>query len=178
MAKGGRTYKRDGNGRFASTGGGGAKKAKKQSGGPSRLTRDNSGKITSVGGDGATARGGRLKTASGKLRETQIRKTSISANPKGAIRKSDVKKAISDNKFVDKTIRSEVMGTYVSREDRANAKMGMAKKRVAAQRMKRGKKYDSSGNPAKVKSGGVAKTGLRKIRAAQKRKALYATRAS
>jgi hypothetical protein len=40
--------------------------------GPNRLTRDNSGKITSVGGDGATVRGGRLKTASGKLRARQV----------------------------------------------------------------------------------------------------------
>lgn len=36
--------------------------------GANRLTRDNAGKITSVGGDGATARGGRLRTASGKQR--------------------------------------------------------------------------------------------------------------
>lgn len=40
--------------------------------GTNRLTRDNSGRITSVGGDGATVRGGRLKTASGKQRETQV----------------------------------------------------------------------------------------------------------
>lgn len=40
--------------------------------GTNRLTRDNSGRITSVGGDGATVRGGRLKTASGKQRGTQV----------------------------------------------------------------------------------------------------------
>lgn len=70
----GRTYKRDGNGRFASTGGGGSKRpaAKRVAKGPNRLTRDNSGKITSVGGDGATVRGGRLRTAGGKLRARQV----------------------------------------------------------------------------------------------------------
>ncbi|MGA1114741.1 MAG: hypothetical protein ACO3TI_07330 [Aquiluna sp.] len=74
MARGNRTYKRDSNGRFASTGGGGKRSrpaAKRVAKGPNRLTRDNSGRITSVGGNGATARGGRLRTASGNLRATQ-----------------------------------------------------------------------------------------------------------
>jgi hypothetical protein len=74
MARGNRTYKRDSNGRFASTGGGGKRSrpaAKRVERGPNKLTRDNSGKITSVGGNGATARGGRLRTASGNLRATQ-----------------------------------------------------------------------------------------------------------
>ena len=70
-----RTYKRDGNGRFAGGGGGssgGGKRpaAKAVSRGVNRLTRDNAGKITSVGGEGATARGGRLKTAAGNKRAT------------------------------------------------------------------------------------------------------------
>lgn len=42
--------------------------------GANRLTRDNAGKITSVGGDGATARGGRLRTASGKQRGAVVAK--------------------------------------------------------------------------------------------------------
>lgn len=64
-----RTYKRDANGRFAGGGGGsGRPKAKPVSRGANRLTRDNAGRITSVGGDGATARGGRLRTASGRRR--------------------------------------------------------------------------------------------------------------
>jgi hypothetical protein len=77
-----RTYKRDGNGRFAggggSSGGGGGKRpaAKSVSRGVNRLTRDNAGKITSVGGEGATARGGRLKTAAGNKRATQTAKVS------------------------------------------------------------------------------------------------------
>ncbi len=73
----GRTYKRDGNGRFASTGTSGKKSrppAKSVSKGVNKLTRDNAGKITSVGGDGATARGGRLKTAAGNLRATQTKR--------------------------------------------------------------------------------------------------------
>jgi hypothetical protein len=78
-----RTYKRDGNGRFAggggsSSGGGGGKRpaAKSVSRGVNRLTRDNAGKITSVGGTGATARGGRLKTAAGNKRAMQTAKVS------------------------------------------------------------------------------------------------------
>lgn len=65
-----RTYKRDNRGRFASTGSArGAKPATRMATrGANRLTRDNAGRITSVGGDGATARGGRLRTASGKAR--------------------------------------------------------------------------------------------------------------
>lgn len=73
----GRTYKRDGNGRFASTGTSGKKSrppAKTVAKGVNKLTRDNAGKITSVGGDGATARGGRLKTAAGNLRATQTKR--------------------------------------------------------------------------------------------------------
>lgn len=69
-----RTYRRDANGRFAGGGGGGGSSrpaAKPAPRGTNRLTRDNSGRITSQGGNGATARGGRLKTASGKLRATQ-----------------------------------------------------------------------------------------------------------
>jgi hypothetical protein len=74
-----RTYKRDSRGRFAS--GGSARSTPKTrvvtgaravSGGKNRLTRDNAGRITSVGGQGATARGGRLRTASGAKRGAVI----------------------------------------------------------------------------------------------------------
>jgi hypothetical protein len=53
------------------------------------LTRDNAGRITSVGGDGATARGGRLRTASGNQRATQTARISggraagTTAKPRG-----------------------------------------------------------------------------------------------
>ena len=86
-----RTYKRDGNGRFAggggSSGGGGGKRpaAKSVSRGVNRLTRDNAGKITSVGGSGATARGGRLKTAAGNNRAMQTAKVSGS-RPAGTMK--------------------------------------------------------------------------------------------
>ena len=68
-----RTYKRDSNGRFASTGGArsGRPAAKPVNRGRNRITRDNAGRITSVGGEGATARGGRLRTAAGNRRATQ-----------------------------------------------------------------------------------------------------------
>lgn len=89
-----RTYKRDANGRFASGGGtrSGRPAAKPVSRGRNRLTRDNAGKITSVGGEGATARGGRLRTAAGNKRATQVarikgaggklRKPVVSGKPK------------------------------------------------------------------------------------------------
>lgn len=73
-----RTYKRDSRGRFAvgggSSGGSSRPKAQMQQRGTNRLTRDNAGKITSVGGSGATARGGRLRTASGKQRGAVLMK--------------------------------------------------------------------------------------------------------
>jgi len=74
-----RTYKRDSRGRFASGGGsgGGRPKAKKVSREKNLLTRDNAGRITSVGGDGATGRGGRLRTASGKKRATQLERLKV-----------------------------------------------------------------------------------------------------
>jgi len=73
-----RRYNRDSRGRFASGGGGGSRRpaARGISRGTNRLTRDNSGRITSVGGDGATARGGRLRTTSGKQRATQTARIS------------------------------------------------------------------------------------------------------
>lgn len=69
-----RQYKRDNRGRFSSTGSArsGRPATRMVSRGVNRLTRDNAGRITSVGGQGATARGGRLRTASGKLRATQL----------------------------------------------------------------------------------------------------------
>lgn len=73
-----RTYKRDSRGRFASGGGssgsGGRPKARMQQRGTNRLTRDNAGRIQGIGGSGATARGGRLKTASGKQRGAVLMK--------------------------------------------------------------------------------------------------------
>lgn len=85
----GRTYKRDGNGRFASTGGGGSKRpaAKRVAKGPNKVTRDNAGRITSVGGDGATMRGGRLRTAGGKLRATQTARVKAPGAKAGTIAK-------------------------------------------------------------------------------------------
>jgi hypothetical protein len=79
MARGRRTsYTRDNSGRFASSPGGGAPKrstpatrrAATRAG--NRLNRDNSGRISGIGRDGATVRGGRLKTAKGNRRATQL----------------------------------------------------------------------------------------------------------
>jgi hypothetical protein len=79
MARGRRTsYTRDNRGRFASSPGGGGPKrstpatrrAATRAG--NRLNRDNSGRITGIGRDGATVRGGRIRTAKGNRRATQI----------------------------------------------------------------------------------------------------------
>jgi len=79
MPRGRRTsYTRDNSGRFASTPGGGAPKrstpatrrAATRAG--NRLNRDNSGRISGIGRNGATVRGGRLKTAKGNKRATQL----------------------------------------------------------------------------------------------------------
>jgi hypothetical protein len=79
MPRGRRTsYTRDNRGRFASSPGGGAPKrsnpamrrAATRAG--NRLNRDNSGRISGIGRDGATVRGGRLKTAKGNRRATQL----------------------------------------------------------------------------------------------------------
>lgn len=68
MAKGGKGRK----------GGGGGGKTRKYS-------RDNKGRFASTGSGGATARGGRLKTASGNKRKTQTMQSA--AAPKGTIGK-------------------------------------------------------------------------------------------
>jgi len=79
MPRGRRTsYTRDNRGRFASSPGGGAPKrstpasrrAATRAG--NRLNRDNSGRISGIGRDGAAVRGGRLKTAQGNRRATQL----------------------------------------------------------------------------------------------------------
>lgn len=79
MPRGRRTsYIRDNRGRFASSPGGGGPKrstpatrrAAMRAG--NRLNRDNAGRISGIGRNGATVRGGRLKTAGGNRRATQI----------------------------------------------------------------------------------------------------------
>lgn len=94
MARGGRrTYTRDANGRFASAPGGGGGKARRPAArkavmrAGNRLTRDNRGRITSIGGDGATARGGRLRTASGGMRARQTAALRSTALRSGTIAK-------------------------------------------------------------------------------------------
>jgi hypothetical protein len=83
-----RQYKRDANGRFASGGSTRSAKpaARAASKGANRLTRDNAGRITGTG-NGATARGGRLRTASGKQRATQLAKVQRPAGPSGKVRR-------------------------------------------------------------------------------------------
>lgn len=83
-----RRYTRDARGRFSSGGGGGSRGggSKPIQRGTNRLTRDNAGRITSQGGNGATARGGRLATASGKKRAAQTERLA-GGRPAGTIGK-------------------------------------------------------------------------------------------
>lgn len=136
-----RTYKRDSNGRFAGGGGvasGGGKRpaAKPVSRGVNRLTRDNAGKITSVGGTGATARGGRLKTASGNQRATQTAKGIKRSSPTGAIRKTDVVKARTYN-AISKNIEARNkngLNKPVRETQNSTTRQAAAAKRVATQK--------------------------------------------
>lgn len=127
-----RTYKRDGNGRFAggggSSGGGGGKRpaAKSVSRGVNRLTRDNAGKITSVGGSGATARGGRLKTAAGNKRAMQTAKVS-GGRPAGTM-KGKVKR---DAGAADKAGRIKTAAPKPAAGSLAANKIEMAKGRAS-----------------------------------------------
>lgn len=105
MAKGraGRTYTRDSNGRFASSGGSTGRQrpaSRPAPRGRNRLTRDNSGRITGTG-DGATARGGRLRTGAGNLRATQTArlkgqggKVRATATKSTASQKADLEKIL------------------------------------------------------------------------------------
>ncbi|MGA1114845.1 MAG: hypothetical protein ACO3TI_07895 [Aquiluna sp.] len=117
----GRTYKRDGNGRFASTGGGGSKRpaAKRVAKGPNKVTRDNAGRITSVGGDGATMRGGRLRTAGGKLRATQTARVKAPGAKAGTIAKG--------GRGVSGAVARSLAAVRKSKSAKGTAKLGFEK---------------------------------------------------
>ena len=132
-----RRYNRDSRGRFASGGGGGGSRrpaARGISRGTNRLTRDNSGRITSVGGDGATARGGRLRTASGKQRATQTLRAGRRSTPSGAIRKTDVVTARTQNaisKNIERRNRAGLNPPTASKENQS-ARIARAERRIAS----------------------------------------------
>jgi hypothetical protein len=132
-----RRYNRDSRGRFASGGGGGGSKrpaARGISRGTNRLTRDNSGRITSVGGDGATARGGRLRTASGNQRATQTLRAGRRSTPSGAIRKTDVVTARTQNaisKNIERRNRAGLNPPTASKENQS-ARIARAERRIAS----------------------------------------------
>jgi hypothetical protein len=138
-----RTYKRDSRGRFAS--GGSARSTPKTrvvtgaravSGGKNRLTRDNAGRITSVGGQGATARGGRLRTASGAKRGAVI----VRMNSTGG----KLRKPIGGG--APRISRAEPLatgGTLAARSSLTRARRKLAENATPAQRgaVTRAKKY-------------------------------------
>ena len=137
-----RTYRRDSRGRFAS--GGSARSAPKTrvvtgaravSGGRNRLTRDNAGRITSVGGQGATARGGRLRTASGAKRGA------VMVRMKGTGGK--LRKPIGGGARVSKAEPLMTGGTLAARSSLTRARRKLAENATPAQRgaVTRAKKY-------------------------------------
>lgn len=133
-----RTYKRDSRGRFAGGGGGSSRGGgrKPLQRGTNRLTRDNAGRITSVGGDGATARGGRLRTASGNKRATVTARGVKRASPSGAIRKSDVVTARTQNSIsrnIEKRNKSGLNPPTAARENQAS-RVARAERRIAGQK--------------------------------------------
>jgi hypothetical protein len=167
----GRTYKRDANGRFASTGGGGSKRpaAKRVAKGPNKVTRDNAGRITSVGGEGATMRGGRLRTAGGKLRATQTTRVkapgakagTIAKGGRGvsgtvarslaAVRKS---KSAKPSKPPEKSVKSSKLGFEKAdflRRSQRTASIKNPKVKQVAQRFY-GKVIDLESSPKQLKS--------------------------
>ena len=167
-----RTYKRDGNGRFAGGGGGssggGSKRpaAKTVSRGVNRLTRDNAGTITSVGGTGATARGGRLKTASGNQRATQTAKGIKRSSPPGAIRKTDVVYARTFN-GISKNIEARNkngLNNPVRETHNSTTRQAAAAKRVATQK-RAAKPAAAAARTAAPKPAAASKTPSNKIAA-------------
>lgn len=124
-----RTYRRDNRGRFSSTGRAGTGRqlaARMVSRGTNRLTRDNAGRITSVGGQGATARGGRLRTAAGNKRATQL------ARLKGT--GGRLRKPISSRPRVSRAEPLMTGGTLASRSSLKRARQKLRENPGSAQR--------------------------------------------
>jgi len=165
-----RTYKRDGNGRFAggggSSGGGGGKRpaAKSVSRGVNRLTRDNAGKITSVGGSGATARGGRLKTAAGNKRAMQTAKVS-GGRPAGTMKgkvKRDAGAAgkVGQGKAAPKLSGIATVGAKLATRDKATGRGDRAEANIKGRFSgQTGKRMDASIDRAvkQVKAANIAR---------------------
>lgn len=123
-----RRYTRDARGRFSSGGGGGSRGggSKPIQRGTNRLTRDNAGRITSQGGNGATARGGRLATASGNKRQMQTAKLS-GGGPKGTVGKP---KGLKPSTIKPKAATSKP-GTSLDAIARRRARAGAERSRIA-----------------------------------------------
>jgi hypothetical protein len=95
-----------------------------------RYARDNSGRFSSTG---ATARGGRLATASGKKRATQTSKLTKRATPSGAIRKTDVITA-----RVQNAISKNVQQKNPKAGEGPAARVARAERRISARQSRPG----------------------------------------
>lgn len=96
-----------------------------------RYTRDNRGRFSSAG---ATARGGRLATASGNKRATQTATTAKRATPSGAIRRSDVVTARVQNgisKNIERRNKAGLNPSTAGKESKS-ARIARAERRITA----------------------------------------------
>jgi len=95
-----------------------------------RYARDNRGRFSSTG---ATARGGRLATASGNKRATQTSKLTKRATPSGAIRKTDVITA-----RVQNAISKNVQQKNPKAGEGPAARVARAERRISARQSRPG----------------------------------------
>jgi hypothetical protein len=147
-----------------------------------RYTRDNRGRFASAGGGGATARGGRLRTASGKKRATQTMKAA-GAGGAGVMKGKPTGKAatVSREQFVARQgSRADSMVTAIAaaspggrarmskkQEGRMVATADRQRAAARAKDEKAGNMYDSLAKAGKVKSPKAESRIARLTRAAQ-----------
>lgn len=141
-----------------------------------RYSRDNKGRFAPAG-TGATARGGRLRTASGNKRATQVKSGSKRATPSGAIRKTDVVAARTQNAIsrnIERRNKAGVNPPTAAKENQAT-RVARAERRIAGQ--KRNAKPNAVESKPQVSSARQAATDRLKVKT-QTRRAMRADRAS
>ncbi len=129
-----------------------------------RYTRDNRGRFSSTG---ATARGGRLRTAAGNKRATQVQSGPKRTTPSGAIRKTDVVTARTQN----------AISRNIERRNKAGLNPATAAKENQATRVARAERRIAGKAKPQVSSERQAATDRLKVKT-QTRRAMRADRGS
>ena len=129
-----------------------------------RYARDNRGRFSSTG---ATARGGRLATASGNKRATQVQSGPKRTTPSGAIRKTDVVTARTQN----------AISRNIERRNKAGLNPATAAKENQATRVARAERRIAGKAKPQVSSERQAATDRLKVKT-QTRRAMRADRGS